>query len=217
MILRVYHPGLHSRFWRCRVGVFRLHGESVFFRRVPSVGYVSIVGLRSYCKNESVFEAGFMSVAEMLWVVEHGRRGLRGHVRHRDCRQWNQFRRVLLQHATQARNSCSDIEGFGIFSQDIATVVSLLKATTFQNSRTTHAVSCNMAEVDCLSPHMWYGPGYVSPRSGCCHCEASCANTSGNCTYYDAVEDPQDSCAPTNPSIIQSSSKLQIDRRLHNI
>ena len=57
---------------------------------------------------------------------------------------------------------------------------------------TTHAVSCNMSEVDCSSPHMWYGPGYVSPRSGCCHCEASCANTSGHCTYYDAVEDPQE-------------------------
>jgi len=57
---------------------------------------------------------------------------------------------------------------------------------------TTHAVSCNMAELDCSSPHMWYSPGYVSPRSGCCHCEASCANTSGNCTYYDALEDPQE-------------------------
>ncbi|OLQ13994.1 hypothetical protein AK812_SmicGene1942 [Symbiodinium microadriaticum] len=55
-----------------------------------------------------------------------------------------------------------------------------------------HYPSGDCAKVDCSSPHMWYGPGYVSPRSGCCHCEASCANTSGHCTYYDAVEDPQE-------------------------
>ena len=87
----------------------------------------------------------------------------------------------FLAFLVRCRNGSQFVEGFRL-----------------RNLRTTHAVSCNMAELDCSSPHMWYSPGYVSPRSGCCHCEASCANTSGNCTYYDALEDPQDSSAPKN-------------------
>ncbi|CAE7341451.1 unnamed protein product [Symbiodinium natans] len=58
--------------------------------------------------------------------------------------------------------------------------------------RTAHAVTCNVTESACDGGNMWYAPGYVSPRSGCCHCQASCENVSDSCSYYDAVEQPQD-------------------------
>jgi len=54
------------------------------------------------------------------------------------------------------------------------------------NARGDHAVDCNTAEEKCKSDY-WYKPGYVSPRSGCCHCEASCPEMAkGDCKYYDA-------------------------------
>ena len=56
---------------------------------------------------------------------------------------------------------------------------------------TSHAVSCDVPETACASPSSWYAPGYVSPRSGCCHCMASCQATSENCTYYDEIDPPQ--------------------------
>ena len=59
-------------------------------------------------------------------------------------------------------------------------------------ARTAHAVTCNVTESACDGGNMWYAPGYVSPRSGCCHCQASCENVSDSCSYYDAVEQPQD-------------------------
>ena len=53
-------------------------------------------------------------------------------------------------------------------------------------------MTCNVTESACDGGNMWYAPGYVSPRSGCCHCQASCENVSDSCSYYDAVEQPQD-------------------------
>jgi len=47
----------------------------------------------------------------------------------------------------------------------------------------THVVTCNVDKDSC--PGSWYKPGFVSDRSGCCHCRASCAQTSDTCTYYD--------------------------------
>merc|ERR1712216_591570 len=47
----------------------------------------------------------------------------------------------------------------------------------------THVVTCNVDKDSC--PGSWYKPGFVSDRSGCCHCRASCAQTSDTCPYYD--------------------------------
>jgi hypothetical protein len=52
------------------------------------------------------------------------------------------------------------------------------------NAKGDHSVECNMAEADCTGS--WYMPGYISPRSGCCHCAGSCPEASNDkCTYYD--------------------------------
>merc|ERR1719399_800250 len=40
---------------------------------------------------------------------------------------------------------------------------------------TTHKVTCNVAKDKCADN--WYAPGYISSRSGCCHCKASCVIT----------------------------------------
>merc|ERR1719171_1974085 len=40
---------------------------------------------------------------------------------------------------------------------------------------TTHKVTCNVAKDKCADN--WYAPGYISSRSGCCHCQASCVIT----------------------------------------
>merc|ERR1719355_374533 len=40
-----------------------------------------------------------------------------------------------------------------------------------------HSVQCNVPEEKC-NGMKWYPPGFVSSRSGCCHCKASCADTS---------------------------------------
>ena len=56
---------------------------------------------------------------------------------------------------------------------------------------TSHAISCDVPEMSCSSPNMWYTPGYVSPRSGCCHCRASCKDPADNCTYSDAEAETQ--------------------------
>jgi hypothetical protein len=40
-----------------------------------------------------------------------------------------------------------------------------------------------MAEADCGGS--WYKSGFVSSRSGCCHCKGSCPSVSDECTYHD--------------------------------
>jgi len=52
------------------------------------------------------------------------------------------------------------------------------------NAKGDHSVECNMAEADCTGS--WYKPGFVSGRSGCCHCEGSCPSVSDKCTHHDA-------------------------------
>ena len=73
---------------------------------------------------------------------------------------------------------------------------------------TTHSVNCDVAETSCSSPNTWYAPGYVSPRSGCCHCRASCAETAENCTYYD---DPPERETPTERWGCYDSSTRRCD------
>jgi hypothetical protein len=54
------------------------------------------------------------------------------------------------------------------------------------NAKGDHSVECNMAEADCGGS--WYMPGFVSSRSGCCHCEGSCpAMGNDKCKYHDAT------------------------------
>merc|ERR1711904_683960 len=53
------------------------------------------------------------------------------------------------------------------------------------NANGDHKVQCDTAEADCGGS--WYQPGFVSSRSGCCHCEGSCPDMSkADCKYYDA-------------------------------
>jgi len=59
------------------------------------------------------------------------------------------------------------------------------------NARGDHAVDCDTPEDKCTSDY-WYKPGYVSPRSGCCHCKASCPMVSEECSYYDAAKPASD-------------------------
>jgi len=50
---------------------------------------------------------------------------------------------------------------------------------------TTHVVECDVQHGSCGG--YWYGPGYISSGSGCCHCDASCEHsmeTGTDCTYY---------------------------------
>merc|ERR1711937_1086562 len=58
------------------------------------------------------------------------------------------------------------------------------------NAKGDHSVECNMAEADCTGS--WYKPGFISSRSGCCHCEGSCPSVSAECTYYDAPKPASD-------------------------
>merc|ERR1712193_138736 len=51
------------------------------------------------------------------------------------------------------------------------------------NAKGDHSVECNVAEADCGGSY--YAAGFVSSRSGCCHCKASCPMVSDKCTYYD--------------------------------
>merc|ERR1719355_266646 len=59
------------------------------------------------------------------------------------------------------------------------------------NANGDHSVQCNMAEADCGGSY--YAPGFVSSRSGCCHCKASCPMVSTDCKYYDAPKPASDS------------------------
>merc|ERR1719355_391142 len=59
------------------------------------------------------------------------------------------------------------------------------------NANGDHSVQCNMAEADCGGSY--YAPGFVSSRSGCCHCKASCPMVSADCKYYDAPKPASDS------------------------
>merc|ERR1719355_9686 len=52
------------------------------------------------------------------------------------------------------------------------------------NAKGDHSVECNVAEADCGGSY--YASGFVSSRSGCCHCKASCPMVSDKCKYYDA-------------------------------
>merc|ERR1719388_134011 len=59
------------------------------------------------------------------------------------------------------------------------------------NAKGDHTVECNMAEDACTGS--WYKPGFVSGRSGCCHCEGSCPDmTKADCKYYDAPKTDSD-------------------------
>merc|ERR1711904_418487 len=67
------------------------------------------------------------------------------------------------------------------------------------NAKGDHSVECNVAEADCGGSY--YASGFVSSRSGCCHCKASCPMVSDACTYYDAPKpapepEPEPSPAP---------------------
>lgn len=62
---------------------------------------------------------------------------------------------------------------------------------------TTHEVSCDVAQASCASPNVWYAPGFVSSRSGCCHCQQSCENVSDTCNYYDVPDAPASSATTT--------------------
>jgi hypothetical protein len=66
------------------------------------------------------------------------------------------------------------------------------------NAKGDHSVECNMAEADCTGS--WYMPGYISPRSGCCHCAGSCPEAGNDkCTYYDVpapAPEPEPAPAP---------------------
>jgi len=61
---------------------------------------------------------------------------------------------------------------------------------------TTHVVTCDVGHQECHdSGAYWYKPGYMSGRSGCCHCKNSCdhtAETGANCeeSWYDASPAP---------------------------
>merc|ERR1711985_10080 len=59
------------------------------------------------------------------------------------------------------------------------------------NAKGDHSVECNVAEADCGGSY--YAAGFVSSRSGCCHCKASCPMVSDACTYYDAPKPASDS------------------------
>merc|ERR1719443_346653 len=53
---------------------------------------------------------------------------------------------------------------------------------------TTHQVTCDVPQADCSGS--WFAPGYVSSRSGCCHCSAGCASVNTTtCTYNDQVSE----------------------------
>jgi hypothetical protein len=58
------------------------------------------------------------------------------------------------------------------------------------NANGDHSVACNVAEADCGGSY--YKAGFVSSRSGCCHCEASCPMVSAECKYYDAPKPASD-------------------------
>merc|ERR1711985_209018 len=58
------------------------------------------------------------------------------------------------------------------------------------NAKGDHSVECNVAEADCGGSY--YAAGFVSSRSGCCHCKASCPMVSDKCTYYDAPKAASD-------------------------
>jgi len=60
-----------------------------------------------------------------------------------------------------------------------------VSAGSCYNAKGDHSVECNMAEADCGGS--WYKPGFISSRSGCCHCAGSCPDmTKDDCKYYDA-------------------------------
>eukprot|EP00966_Prymnesium_polylepis_P323622 7379787-Prymnesium_polylepis.2 len=66
----------------------------------------------------------------------------------------------------------------------------------------SHAITCNVTQQSCLgSLGVWYAPGYISARSACCHCEASCANVSASCTYHDMSSPPNAPPMPQAPAI----------------
>merc|ERR1711985_136077 len=58
------------------------------------------------------------------------------------------------------------------------------------NAKGDHSVQCNVAEADCGGSY--YAAGFVSSRSGCCHCKASCPMVSDKCNYYDAPKAASD-------------------------
>merc|ERR1712118_290838 len=58
------------------------------------------------------------------------------------------------------------------------------------NAKGDHSVECNVAEADCGGSY--YASGFVSSRSGCCHCKASCPMVSADCKY-DAPKPASDS------------------------
>merc|ERR1711977_694086 len=65
------------------------------------------------------------------------------------------------------------------------------------NAKGDHSVECNVAEADCGGSY--YAAGFVSSRSGCCHCKASCPMVSDKCKYYDApapAPEPEPEPAP---------------------
>eukprot|EP00439_Symbiodinium_sp_Y106_P052085 s2119_g6.t4 len=121
----------------------------------------------------------------------HGDNARTGHwssgpVRDRDGRwNWDHVCRVLLQH-DDAR---SVVQHGGARLLVSAYVVQSRLRSCYD--MTSHVISCDVPETSCSSPNMWYAPGYVSPRSGCCHCRASCKEPTDNCTYNDAEVETQ--------------------------
>jgi hypothetical protein len=59
------------------------------------------------------------------------------------------------------------------------------------NAAGDHSVECNVAEAECAGSY--YAAGFVSSRSGCCHCKASCPMVSAECKYYDEPKPAADS------------------------
>jgi hypothetical protein len=59
------------------------------------------------------------------------------------------------------------------------------------NAKGDHSVECDVAEADCGGSA--YASGFVSSRSGCCHCKASCPMVSDKCQYHDAPKPASDS------------------------
>ena len=79
---------------------------------------------------------------------------------------------------------------------------------------TSHQVTCDVGHADCDAlGHAWYAPGYISGRSGCCHCSDSCNHaleTGTDCSagYYDLTPSP--TLGPTTKAIADAAAATTV-------
>jgi uncharacterized protein (DUF305 family)/plastocyanin len=105
--------------------------------------------------------------------------------------------------------TCQDVGGLivsGRVYHEGAEPCGLISKGSCYNANGDHKVVCDLSEADCGGSY--YAPGFVSSRSGCCHCKGSCAMQKevDTCKYYEAAPASGPTDAPTGGSATEGSS-----------